>query len=90
MKYAKNLEEFKIWLNDSNLKREATDFSFLKNTPNLKIFNYQNQDYKNAEKENLPEIDFSNNTKLEQVIINAGNLKNLNIFKGLNLKQLSL
>lgn len=91
LRYAENLEEFKIMLNSASLKREVTNFDFLTKTPKLKQFIYQNQDYKNAKKEKFPtEVDFSKNTALEKVVISQTNLSNVFPFKNLKLKQLSL
>lgn len=90
LKYATNLEEFKVELNDKNIKRNITNFSFLKNLAELKIFYYQNQDYVGLEKENLPQIDFTNNTKLKDIRINSTNLSNLDFISHLNLETLSL
>ena len=89
LKYAENLEEFSVLLNNGKLKREVTDFSFLKNTPKLKKFYYANQDYKHDNKEKLEKIDFSNNKNLKDVRITNTDLKNLNLLKGLDLNSLS-
>ena len=89
LKYAENLEEFSVLLNNGKLKREVTDFSFLKNTPKLKKFYYANQDYKHDNKEKLEKIDFSNNKNLKDVRITNTDLKNLNSLKGLDLNSLS-
>ena len=51
LKYSKNLEEFKVELNKSNLTRSVNNFDFLSKTPKLKQFIYQNQDYKHAKKD---------------------------------------
>ena len=91
LKYSKNLEEFKVELNKSNLTRNVNNFDFLSKTPNLKQFIYQNQDYKHAKKEIFPEnIDFSKNESLEKVIISQTNLSSIKAFEKLKLKQLSL
>lgn len=91
LRYAENLEEFKIMLNSASLKREVTNFDFLTKTPKLKQFFYQNQDYKNAKKEKFPTgVDFSKNTALEEVVISQTDLSNVLPFKNLKLKQLSL
>lgn len=91
LKYSKNLEEFKVELNKSNLTRSVNNFDFLSKTPKLKQFIYQNQDYKHAKKEIFPEnIDFSKNESLEKVIISQTNLSGIKAFEKLKLKQLSL
>lgn len=44
--FANNLEEFKVTLNNKDLKRDISDFSFLQDKEKLRIFYYQNQDLK--------------------------------------------
>lgn len=90
LKYATNLEEIKIELNNKDLKRTVTNFSFLKDNPNLKIFYYLNQDPDFKEKENLPNIDFSNNKNLKDVRITKTNLSDIDFLKGLDLETLSI
>lgn len=90
LKYAVNIEEIKIELNNKNLKRNVDNFSFLKNNTNLKIFYYINQDPEFKEKEPLTNIDFSNNKNLKDVRIVKTNLNDLTIFKNLDLEILSL
>lgn len=90
LKYAKNLEQFHVTLNDASLKREVTDFSFLKEMPKLKEFWYINNDYKNLQKETLSTIDFSANKEIEHINIQNTTLSNLFGLRGTNPKFLSL
>lgn len=90
LKYAKNLEQFHVNLNDALLKREVTDFSFLKEMPKLKEFWYINNDYKNLQKETLSTIDFSANKEIEHINIQNTTLSNLFGLRGTNPKFLSL
>ena len=90
LKYAKNLEELKIELNNKDLVRKVKDFSFLKNLPKLKIFYYQNQDSNLKVREDIAKIDFSNNVNLEDVRIGMTKLNDITFLKNLNLKNLSL
>ncbi|MEL5721249.1 MAG: C1 family peptidase, partial [Treponemataceae bacterium] len=92
LKYATNLEYFRIELSDKNLKRNINDFYFLKSMPKLKIFYYINQapDFNLNLKEQLPHIDFSNNRLLEDVRICKTRQADFQFLQGLNLKTVSL
>lgn len=92
LKYATNLEYFRIELSDKNLKRNINDFYFLKSMPKLKIFYYINQDsdFDLNLKEQLPHIDFSNNRLLEDVRICKTRQADFQFLQGLNLKTVSL
>ena len=94
--FAENLEEFKVTQNDKSLRREVLDFSFIKNCKKLKVFYYQNQDI-NGKTEDVQK-QFSKTLfthlqslkNIEDIRINSVELKDVNSFRGLNLKTLSL
>ena len=86
--YADNLEEFSVMLNSKDLKRNVTNFDFIKDLKNLKKFIYLNQDENFKKNENLEKLNLNYNKKLEYVDINHSNLKSLNFVKNLNLSTL--
>ena len=85
---ATNLEEFKVLAKKDGV-RKITDFSFLKKLSELKLFYYTNQN-QTKEKVDVVNLDLTTNSKLEDVRVGQGNLKNLNFVKGLNLKNLDV
>lgn len=86
--YADNLEEFSVMLNSKDLKRNVTNFDFIKDLKNLKKFIYLNQDENFKKNENLEKLNLNHNKKLEYVDINHSNLKSLGFVKNLNLSTL--
>ncbi|VTX73561.1 leucine-rich repeat domain-containing protein [Gemella haemolysans] len=85
---ASNLEEFKVLAKKDEV-RKIKDFAFLKKLTELKLFYYTNQN-KTKEKVDVTNLDLTSNSKLEDVRVGQGNLKNLNFVKGLNLKNLDV
>ena len=85
---ASNLEEFKVLAKKDEV-RKIKDFTFLKKLTELKLFYYTNQN-KTKEKVNVTNLDLTSNSKLEDVRVGQGNLQNLNLVKGLKLKNLDV